>query len=294
MRIDAHQHFWRIAQAADYPWLSADLAVLYRDYQPPDLEPLLARHGIEGTVLVQAAPRMAETHALLQAAATTPFVKGVVGWCALDSADAPQHIASLAVSPLLRGLRSMVQDIEDDDWLLRETLAPSLAAMARAGLVFDALIHPRHLSRLAKVAEQHPDLQVVVDHGAKPSIRTGDLAVWRRDVAHVARRAKTACKLSGLVTECGDDASIERLRPVVDHLLDCFGPARLVWGSDWPVVNLAGGYDHWIELTEQLLAPLPADEREAVLGANAARLYGVEEQSVSQKPAPTRTDLLPP
>jgi L-fuconolactonase len=275
--IDAHQHFWQLAQAANYPWLSPALSAIYRDFQPRDLHPLLARHGIGGTLLVQASPTLAETHALLQLAEDTSFVRGVVGWCDFDHAAAPALIASLARSPLLRGLRPMVQDIADDDWLLRESLRPAIEAMVRHGLVLDALVHPRHLSRLAVMAEAHPALAVVVDHAAKPPLRSGRLDDWRRDIALVARRAATFCKISGLVTECGDDRSVARLRPVVDHLLQCFGPERLIWGSDWPVVNLAGGYDAWIATAQALLADLPSVEREAVFGGNARRIYLAEE-----------------
>jgi L-fuconolactonase len=273
MKLDAHQHFWRVARAADYPWMSRAQAVLFRDWLPAHLQPLLARHGIDGTLLVQAAPTLAETHELLGIAGQTPFVKGVVGWCEFEDPRASEVIDALARLPLLRGLRPMVQDIADDDWLLRDTLCPAFEAMARHGLVFDALVHPRHLPRLAVLAERHPGLQVVVDHGAKPAIDAGDLAAWRVDIARVARRQATVCKLSGLVTECGSDWSIERLLPVVDHLLAHFGPARLLWGSDWPVVNLAGGYDAWFDNAQALLAGLREDERAAVFGGNAARVY---------------------
>lgn len=273
MKLDAHQHFWRVALAADYPWMSPDQAPLYRDYLPEDLQPMLARHGIDGTVLVQASPALAETQSLLQMAEVTPFVKGVVGWCEFDDVVAPDTIATLARSPLLVGLRPMIQDIADDDWLLRRRLLPAFEAMVEHNLVFDALVLPRHLLRLAELTRRHPALRVVVDHGAKPALRTGEVDAWRRDIAAVAKFDGTTCKLSGLVTECGDDHSVERLRPVVDHLLDCFGPARLMWGSDWPVVNLAAGYDEWMASAEALLAHLDSTERDAIFGGNAQRIY---------------------
>ncbi|MDB5829117.1 MAG: amidohydrolase [Variovorax sp.] len=273
MRIDAHQHFWRVERAIDYPWMSADQAILYRDHGPEDLQPLLSRHGIDGTLLVQASPTLSETHALLRIAQQTPFVQGVVGWCEFEDAAAPETIAGLARAPMLRGLRPMVQDIADDDWLLRDNLQPAFAAMVQHGLVFDALVRPQHLLRLDVLAQRQPALQLVIDHGAKPAIESGQLGAWRRDIALVAKHANTVCKLSGLVTECGDDWSTDRLRPVVDHLLDCFGPARLLWGSDWPVVNLAGGYDAWVETSFSLLSALQDAERDAVWGGNASRVY---------------------
>jgi len=273
MKIDAHQHFWRIARAADYPWMTPDLAPLYRDRTPDDLAPLLARHGIDGSIVVQASPTVQETRDLLALAQATPFVQGVVGWCEFTEPDAPALIAELAADPLLVGLRPMVQDIADDDWLLRPELQPAFAAMQQLGLVFDALVFARHLPRLSVVIDHHPALAVVVDHGAKPAIGSGSLVAWRRDIAAIASREHTVCKLSGLVTECGGDWSIERLRPVVDHLLDCFGPQRLIWGSDWPVVDMAGGYDAWHESARTLLAGLDAAQRDAVFGGNAHRIY---------------------
>ena len=168
----------------------------------------------------------------------------------------------------------MVQDIADDGWLLRNDLRPAFEALIRHRLVFDALVHPRHLWRLTELVDRYPTLSVVVNHGAKPAIHVGELGAWRRDIAALAARRGTVCKLSGLVTECGrGDRSPARLRPVVDHLLHCFGPDRLLWGSDWPVVNLAGGYDEWMATATELLAGLESAERNAVFGGNAERIY---------------------
>ncbi len=210
---------------------------------------------------------------MLGLAAASPTVAGVVGWVDFTAADAADVIADLASDPLLVGFRPMVQDIPDDDWLLRPDLAPAFRALVVHGLVFDALALPRHLSRLLVVVDRHPDLAVVIDHGAKPFIKDGRLDPWRADMAALAARPNVVCKLSGLVTEAGPDWSVETLRPYVDHLLAVFGPERLLWGSDWPVVNLAGGYDRWREASLVLLAGLTEAERAALLGGNAARLY---------------------
>jgi L-fuconolactonase len=272
MQIDSHQHFWQIARG-DYHWMSPDVVPLYRDYGPGDLAPVIARHGIERTILVQAAQTLAETEFMLGIADATPFVAGVVGWAEFTDRDAPETIARLARQPLLVGLRPMVQDIPDDDWLVRADLAPAFRAVVEHGLIFDALVFPRHLSRLLVVADRHPDLSIVVDHGAKPAIRERRLDRWRADMAALAARPNTWCKLSGLVTEATPDWRTEDLRPYVDDLLAVFGPERLLWGSDWPVVNLAGGYDRWREATATLLAPLTENEQAAILGNNAARVY---------------------
>ena len=271
-RIDAHQHYWTLARG-DYGWLTPKLAPIYRDFGPDDLKPLLADHGIGRTIAVQAAPTEAETHFLLEIAERDDSVAGVVGWTDFEAADAPAAIARLAANPKLVALRPMVHDIADPRWLERPALAPALEAMTTHRLVFDALLKPPHLDPMLSVAERHPGLTVVIDHGAKPDLVAGDLADWRRGIAALAGHAQVVCKLSGLVTEAGPDWTVETLRPVVDHLLTCFGPERLLWGSDWPVVTLACDYRRWFETADALLASLSGTEREAVFGGNAARLY---------------------
>jgi L-fuconolactonase len=272
MRIDAHIHLWTLARG-DYGWLTPELAPIYRDFGLADLAPLVSAAAIDGTILVQAAPTEAETMFLLDIADRTEIVRGVVGWIDFDAEDSAKRIDALARRTLLVGLRPMVQDIPDDDWLLRPALAPALTAMAKQRLAFDALALPRHLPRLLRVVDRHPDLQFVLDHCAKPRLASGDITIWKVDVAELARRSNIVCKLSGLVTEAARDWQVADVRPAVDHLLACFGPQRLVWGSDWPVVNLAGGYARWLAAAEALLADLSDDERAAIFGLNGARVY---------------------
>lgn len=278
--IDAHQHFWQLARG-DYGWLTPALAAIHRDFLPADLAPILARHGIARTILVQAAPTVAETRFLLDLARATPFVAGVVGWVDLGARDAPDVIGHLAADPLLVGLRPMVQDIADDDWLAAPALAPAFDAMVAHRLVFDALVLPRHLPRLARVVERHPALAVVIDHAAKPPIRDAarGLDPWRAALAELARAPGVACKLSGLVTEAAPDWSVAALRPFVAHVLDAFSATRVLWGSDWPVVGLAGGYDRWHAATLALLADVATAERAAILGGNAVRTYLSRERA---------------
>lgn len=272
MRIDAHHHLWTLARG-DYGWLTPELAPIYRDFRLSDLTPHLAAAAIEGTILVQAAATEAETMFLLDIAENAEVVRGVVGWTDFDAADGVARIEALAARNLLVGLRPMVQDIADDDWLLSPALAPLLAAMARAGLVFDALVLPRHLPKLLRVVGHHPDLQFVLDHCAKPRLATGEIASWQRDIALLAEQPNIVCKLSGLVTEAAPDWRISDLRPAVDHVVTCFGPQRMLWGSDWPVVDLAGGYARWFAAAETLLADRSAGEKADIFGGNAARVY---------------------
>jgi L-fuconolactonase len=270
MIIDAHQHFWRLDRG-DYGWLTPELGPIYRDFGPADLAPHLARHGIGGTVLVQAAPTLAETEYLLKLAGESDVVRGVVGWVDFEAADAPEEIARLARHPKLVGLRPMIQDIADDDWMLKPALAPAFEAMIRHDLTFDALVLPRHLPRLRRLLARHPDLRCVIDHGAKPGIARGQLDDWAGDMAVLARDTRAFCKLSGLLTEAGEGAGRAELAPYVAHLVARFGPARLVWGSDWPVLTLAASYAAWFEMTMSLIPD--AEDRGVVFGGNASGLY---------------------
>lgn len=272
MRIDAHQHVWSLARG-DYGWLTPALGPIYRDFVPDDLAPLLAAHGIDRTILVQAAPTAAETEFLLETARHTPFVAGVVGWSDFDARDAAERIAKLAGEPLLVGLRPMVHDIADPLWLERPGLDPAFAALGRHGLVFDALLRPAHIAPLLRRLERSPDMVCVVDHAAKPDLVSGQLDDWRSGIAALAARPSVCCKLSGLVTEAAPDWSIDSLRPVFDHLLACFGPDRLIWGSDWPVLTLRASYGRWVETVEDLLAPLDRSAQAAIMGGTASRIY---------------------
>lgn len=274
-RVDSHQHFWRLSRG-DYGWLTPDLGPLYRDFEPAELASLLARHGIAATVLVQAAETEAETRFLLELADAAPFAVGVVGWTDFEAPDAPGRITALARHPRLKGLRPMLQDLDDDGFILRDAVQPALGAMRDAGLRLDALVRRRHLPAMAELRARHPDLAIVIDHAAKPDIAGGDLAGWRAGLAAVAADGITCCKLSGLVTEAGPGWTVERLRPVADSVIELFGPARVMWGSDWPVLTLAASYDAWAEATDRLLAGLGAADREAILGGTAARFYGLE------------------
>jgi L-fuconolactonase len=272
MKIDAHQHYWRIARG-DYGWLTPDLGPIHRDFLPDDLRPLLAAAGVDRTILVQAAPTEAETQFLLEIARDEPTVAGVVGWVQCDAPDAADRIAALARDPLLVGLRPMIHDIADPDWMLSPAVGTALNAMERQGLVFDALVRPRHLSRLLVLADRHPGLAIVLDHCGKPAIARGELRPWAEDVAALAARPNVSVKLSGLVTEAANGWTADDLRPYAGHALACFGPSRTMWGSDWPVLTLAGSYAAWRAATLDLLAAVTPEQRAAVEGGTAADIY---------------------
>ncbi len=272
--IDAHLHYWQIARG-DYGWLTPELGPLYRDHLPPDAAPHLSAAGIDGIVLVQAAPTEAETRFLLDIAKTDRRVQGVVGWVDMTVRDAPDRLAALATDPMLRSIRPMWQDLPDDDFMLRPDIQPVYRTLVELGLRFDALAKPRHLPLMPRLLEKHPDLAIIVDHGAKPDIAGGALAAWKRDLAEVARHPQVYCKLSGLVTEAAQGVTADDLRPYVDILIELFGPDRLVFGSDWPVCTLRCSYGAWHGMARALTASLGADEQAAIFGGNAAAFYGL-------------------
>ena len=278
-RIDAHQHFWRLARG-DYGWLTPALGPIYRDFAPEDLAPLIGTAGIDAAILVQAAPSEAETRFMLDIARDTDWVVGVVGWTDLAAPDAPAHIAELAHDPKLRGLRPMIHDIPDPRWMLGPGLSQAIEAIIAHGLTFDLLLRPIHLPHALALLERHPALRAVIDHGAKPNIRHWhrgdvDFRQWSLDMNRIARATAASCKLSGLVTEAAEDWTAAILRPYIDVLVQAFGPDRLIWGSDWPVVDLAGGYERWLDVAYSDLADLSGEDRAKVFGFNAARFYGV-------------------
>ena len=278
MRVDAHHHVWRLSRG-DYGWLkpTPELLPIHRDFMLRELRPMLRSANVGATVLVQAAPTLAETSFLLEVAkASGGLVRGVVGWADLAADGAVATLRTLAAEPLLKGVRPMLQDLPDPSWILRPEIQPALAALPALGLRFDALVKPRELKPLLATLERHPDLAVVIDHCAKPDIARGAWQPWAEDLATIARETRAHCKLSGLVTEAGRGWSVETLRRYVAHVLACFGSERVIWGSDWPVVTLAASYAEWVEAGDELLAGLTQGERDAIYGGNARRFYGLD------------------
>ena len=274
--IDAHFHCWQLGRA-DYGWLDADLnpalKPICRDVTVSDWLAQSAPCGIVGGVLVQAAATEAETHFLLGQADAHTEVMGVVGWVDLLAPDAPARIAKLARHPKLKGLRPMLQDLPDPEWILNPALAPALQAMSDAALVFDALVKPLHLLHVLTLAGRYPHLAIVIDHAAKPNIAADEWQPWADNMARLANDTQAMCKLSGFMTEAGPDPKPGALRPYAAHVLKCFGALRVLWGSDWPVLTLSCSYRQWFDEAQQLLSGLNAQSQAAVMGANARRLY---------------------
>jgi L-fuconolactonase len=277
MRIDSHVHVWNIARG-DYGWLvpTPSLMPIFRDFALADLRASVAAARIDAVVLVQAAPTVAETRFLLEAAdASDGLVRGVVGWADLSAEDVAPILEELAANQLLKSVRPMLQDLEDPSWIAQPRVGHALRRLVALGLRLDAVVTPRELPWLTDTLRRHPGLAVVLDHCAKPDIAHAAWQPWANDVAALAADTSAFCKLSGLVTEAGAAWRVEYLRRYVNHVIECFGPSRVMWGSDWPVLTLAASYGDWIAATESLLGGLAPSEREAIFGGNAVRFYGL-------------------
>ena len=270
MIVDSHLHVWQVGRG-DYGWLTPDLPIC-RDFTIADARS--AASGVDRVVLVQAAPTAAETAFLLDVAQHAGgFVHGVVGWTDLAAPDAARRIEALARAPDLVGLRPMLQDMADAAWILRPDVARGLDAMAACGLVLDLLIRPRHLPHCLSLARRHPRLAMVIDHAAKPDIASGDVTAWSDGMRRVAGETDISCKLSGLITEAGPAPAFAAVAPVVRCMLEWFGAARVMWGSDWPVLRLAADYQPWLAAAQALVRDVMPAAAEPVFATNALRCY---------------------
>ncbi len=277
-QIDAHQHYWQPLRG-DYDWMPKDDPILARAYAPRDLEPRLKAHGIEKTVLVQAAATVYESEYLLGIADATDSVAGVVGWVDFERPDDIEHLRRLAAHPKFLGVRPMIQDIPDVNWMLRDDVQWGFRAVCDLGLTFDALGFPAHLDNFLTLLKRYPDMRVVIDHCMKPRIRDHAQAPeafrhWADGMARLADQTGAFCKFSGLVTEAREDWTIGDLRPCADHVVQSFGADRLMWGSDWPVCRLRAPYDRWRATAQELVADLDAADRAWIFGGSAVKFYG--------------------
>lgn len=273
MIVDAHQHFWKIDRG-DYGWMDDSVAAIRHDILPSDLAPLARACDVRATIAVQAAPTVAETEFLLQLAGGNPLVAGVVGWVDLEAQKAVDDLRRLSADPHFKGVRPMLQDIADTDWILKPAVLSNLAIAAEMGLTLDALITPRHFPAIAQVAETVPRLGIVIDHCAKPVFNGADPGdTWRREMARLASGPQVFCKLSGLANEHGPGWSADQLRPVFEHVVSVFGAERIMWGSDWPVLDLAGDYVSWFKTAQTLAEDLSDNEKRMLFSGTARQFY---------------------
>ncbi|WP_318618016.1 amidohydrolase family protein [Sporosarcina sp. YIM B06819] len=274
MRIDAHQHFWKLSENLN-DWPTADLPSIYRDFMPEDIREHLHKHGIEKTVVVQAAPSPEETEFLLDLAARTDFIGGVVGWLDLSSEQFPAQLATFKNNPKFVGIRPMLQNLEDDRWILRDDVKRSISLLVEYDIPLDLLIFPRHLPYIIELLTEYPTLRAVIDHCAKPAIGQRQWTPWADLMAEIASFESVMCKISGLVTEADHRSwKIDDFKPYIHHLIKCFGTDRIMFGSDWPVCLLAAQYDEVVEIVlENLTDEMTVKDMNSLFGGNAQKFY---------------------
>jgi L-fuconolactonase len=273
--IDSHHHFWHPARG-DYGWMPIDDSVLSQPYTPADLNDALTATGVTRTVVVQAAPSVEETEYLLGIADATPHVAAVVGWINFEDRSQLTTLQRLAAHPKFVGVRPMIQDLPDVDWMLRDDVQWAYQALIDLDLTFDCLGVPRHLNNFHQLLTRYPELRAVVDHCMKPHLNATDadsFSHWADGMSRLAEDTGVYCKLSGLVTEAESDWSFDVLKPYTDHVFTAFGADRVMWGSDWPVARLRCEYEEWFELARQLTDNLTNTGQQQVFAHSADRFY---------------------
>jgi L-fuconolactonase len=278
LTIDAHQHFWQFSQPFDYSWLDApSLSAIRRDYLPNDLKPLIHSVGVNRTVFVQTQHNVEETRWVLGLTEKYDLIAGVVGWVDLASDQCEQQLLEFKNHPKFVGIRHVTQDEPDDNFIVRDDVICGLKVLQQHNVPFDLLFYVKHLHHAASLAEQLPDLPMVIDHLAKPEIRNHRTDNWIDSFKKAARFPNIYCKLSGMITEADwQNWTPADLKPYVETALEAFGPQRCMFGSDWPVCELAGTYEQVYNALVEVLGPIGASERERIFGGTATEFYHLQ------------------
>ena len=275
VKIDSHQHFWKI-ERGDYSWLTPELGVLHRDYLPAELRQKLTDVDIQKTILVQAAASNEETNFLLSLAEQHSFIAGVVGWVDMCQPDCIERLEKLSKNKLFKGIRPMLQDLDDVDWILNPNFDVVFETLISKNLTFDALVNEKHLANIKTIAGRYPGLKIVIDHFAKPDFTKPDNPLWLSRMGQFTECKNVYVKLSGLVTETGKELVSEvNFQEYIDDIIEMFGSDRVMWGSDWPVLNLKSDYQSWIKLTDELLEQYSSKIKNKIWAENAIRFYEI-------------------
>ena len=273
MRIDAHQHFWRY-NADEFGWIDDSMSSLRRDFGPDDLKPELERAGFQGSIAVQARQSLEETRWLLELAEDSPLILGIVGWVDLCSPDVRLQLQTFAGNPKLVGIRHVVQSEPDERFLLLPEFLRGISLLEEFDLAYDILIYPQHLPVAVEFVRHSPRQRFVLDHLAKPLIKSASIHPWEAGIRELAKFPNVFSKLSGMVTEADwQNWRPEDLKPYLDIALDRFGPERLMIGSDWPVCTVAASYKQTMSVVLDYLYKFPVNVQDAVLGGNAQRFW---------------------
>jgi L-fuconolactonase len=278
-KVDSHQHFWELSRGF-YDWLTPDIQVLYKDYLPECLAEEVARNHVNETILVQASATEVETLFLLEVAEKTDFVAGVVGWIDMESQMALSTLDIFAQNPYFKGIRPMLQDMDDVDWILDNQFVPIFDYLWENNLTFDALVREHHLTTIDLLAKQYPFLKIAINHCAKPNIDMLPSAYWNIQISQFKALNNVSIKLSGLVTEASNnDVNASQISPYFDHIMSVFGSTRIMFGSDWPVLKLNSDYDEWVYLTHSLLRGYPLTEQKNIWANNARIFYNLSPKN---------------
>jgi L-fuconolactonase len=274
--IDAHHHLWKYS-AESYPWISDAMGAIRRDFLIEDLENTLLEEGITGAVTVQARQTLAETEWLLELADANDIILGVVGWVPLQNPAVRQDLERFSGSTKLKAVRHVVHDEPDDFFILREDFNRGVGLLHEFNLRYDILIFESHLPQTIEFVDRHPGQIFIVDHIAKPRIRDAEIEPWAKSLTALALRENVYCKLSGLVTEANSSSwRVEDLQPYFEVVLKAFGPKRLMFGSDWPVMLVASSYQRWVDVVLQMIQSLSADEQAWIMGKTSREAYRLE------------------
>lgn len=274
LKIDSHQHFWISPKPGEYIWMEPQDHVLKHDFMPPDLKPVLARNGIQKTIVVQAAVTEAEAKFLLGLAEQHDFIAGVVVWLDMEAPGFKDRLDYFSRHPKFVGIRPMINMISDLKWVLKKSVRNAFQILVGQNICFDFVIHPRHMPNVLRILDAYPDLRAVIDHAGNPRIQAGEMQPWADRMQCIAAYPNVCCKLSGMITR----ADVHKwkpydLKPYIRHILDVFGSQRLMFGSDWPVCLLAGSYEDVVDSIKQNLKDLTPLELDDIFGNTARRFY---------------------
>ena len=278
LKIDAHNHFWKFDAVRD-SWITEEMTVIRRDFLPEDLQPLLQQHGLDGCIVVQSDQSEDENMFQLQNAATHAFIKGVVGWVDLQDPKLEDRLAYYKTFPAMKGFRHVLQGEPDRALMLRPAFKNGIGLLEKYGFTYDILIFPDQLNYAAELAAAFPDQRFVIDHIAKPSIKSGEIQGWKKDMEAIGQYENVYCKISGMVTEADWQRwEREHFKPYLDVVVNTFGMGRIMYGSDWPVCQVAASYAEMFGLVDDYFSGFSASEQAAFWGGNACSFYNIQTQ----------------
>jgi L-fuconolactonase len=276
LKIDAHQHYWQFDPVRDN-WITSEMSVIRRDFMPADLLPVLEKNEIDGSVLVQTCHTEDDNRFMLKLADENNFIKGVVGWVNLQSLNVEDRLKHYAQHPRMKGFRHVLQADPDEQFMLRDGFKHGISLLNKYNFTYDILIYPNHLKYASVLVAGFPNQKFVVDHLAKPYIKSKEIDGWKKDINALAKYQNVYCKVSGMLTEASWYSwRTDDFTPYLDVVFNAFGISRLMYGSDWPVCLLAGGYNRALEILQLYTSKLSLHEQEQFFGGNAIEFYNLD------------------